>query len=44
MAEMCQPDQIYWCDGSEENELKEMVEAIAAVELDREKRVLPFPR
>lgn len=37
MAEMCQPDQIYWCDGSEEeNErlLKEMVASGAAVELD----------
>jgi len=41
MADMCQPDQIYWCDGSEEeNErlLKEMVESGAAVELDPEKR------
>ena len=46
MAEMCQPDQIYWCDGTEEeNErlLKEMVASGAAVELDPEKsRVLPF--
>ncbi|MGI6373522.1 MAG: phosphoenolpyruvate carboxykinase (GTP) [Caldicoprobacterales bacterium] len=41
MAEMCQPDQIYWCDGSEEeNErlLKEMVASGAAVELDPEKK------
>ncbi|HZJ57390.1 MAG TPA: phosphoenolpyruvate carboxykinase (GTP) [Clostridia bacterium] len=41
MAEMCQPDKIYWCDGSEEENdrlLKEMVDSGAAVELDPEKK------
>lgn len=41
MSEMCQPDQIYWCDGSqEENDrlLKEMVETGMAEQLDPEKR------
>ncbi len=41
MADMCQPDEIYWCDGSqEENDrlLKEMVESGVAIELDPEKK------
>jgi phosphoenolpyruvate carboxykinase (GTP) len=41
MADMCQPDQIHWCDGSEEeNErmLKEMVDAGMATPLNPEKR------
>jgi len=41
MADMCQPDQIYWCDGSEEeNErlLKEMVDSGLATPLNPEKR------
>lgn len=41
IADMCKPDSIYWCDGSqEENDrlLKEMVESGQAVELDQEKR------
>lgn len=41
VAEMCQPDDIYWCDGSEEeNErlLAEMVEAGMATPLNPEKR------
>ncbi len=41
MADMCQPDQIYWCDGSEaENSrlLKEMVDAGMATPLNPEKR------
>ncbi len=41
MADMCQPDQIYWCDGSEaENSrlLKEMVDSGAATPLNPEKR------
>ena len=41
MAEMCQPDDIYWCDGSEEeNErlLQEMVDSGMAIELNQEKR------
>lgn len=41
MADMCQPDQIYWCDGSqEENDrlLKEMVDSGMATPLNPEKR------
>ncbi len=41
IADMCQPDQIYWCDGSqEENDrlLKEMVDSGLAKPLNPEKR------
>ncbi len=41
MADMCQPDQIYWCNGSEEENsrlLKEMVDAGMATPLNPEKR------
>lgn len=41
MADMCQPEEIYWCDGSEEeNErlLKLMVDSGMAVPLNPEKR------
>jgi len=41
VADMCQPDQIYWCDGSqEENDrlLKEMVDSGMALPLNPEKR------
>lgn len=41
MADMCQPDNIYWCDGSqEENDrlLQEMVDSGAAIRLNQQKR------
>ncbi len=41
MADMCQPDNIYWCDGSqEENDrlLQEMVDSGAAIKLNQQKR------
>lgn len=41
MADMCQPDEIYWCDGSEEeNErlLQMMVDSGMAIKLNSEKR------
>ncbi len=41
MADMCQPDKIYWCDGSEEENtrlLKEMVDSSMATPLNPEKR------
>lgn len=41
MADMCQPDQIYWCDGSqEENDrlLQMMVDSGMAIKLNQEKR------
>jgi phosphoenolpyruvate carboxykinase (GTP) len=41
MADMCQPDEIYWCDGSEkENDhlLKKMVDGGMAIQLNPKKR------
>lgn len=40
-AECCQPDHVYWCNGSEEESqrlLDEMVSSGAAVRLDESKR------
>jgi len=41
MADMCQPDDIYWCDGSEEENqrlLQMMVDSGMAIKLNEEKR------
>ncbi len=41
VADMCQPDEIHWCDGSEEENdllLKKVVDSGAAVPLNPEKR------
>jgi len=41
VADMCQPDQVHWCDGSEEENtrlLEEMVASGAATKLNPEKR------
>ncbi len=41
VANLCQPDQVYWCDGSEEENqrlLQETVDSGAAEKLDAEKR------
>ncbi len=41
MANMCQPDEIYWCDGSEKENhrlLEEMVDSGVAIKLNPEKK------
>jgi phosphoenolpyruvate carboxykinase (GTP) len=41
VADLCQPDQIYWCDGSEEENqrlLQEMVDSGMATKLNEQKR------
>ena len=41
MADMCEPDQIYWCDGSDEENahlLQMMVDGGMAIKLNEEKR------
>lgn len=41
VADLCKPDNIYWCDGSQEEYdrlIKEMVDSGAATLLDPEKR------
>ena len=41
MAELCQPDRIHWCDGSEQEQVelcRQMVEAGTLIQLDESKR------
>ena len=41
MADMCQPNEIYWCDGSEEENhrlLEEMVDSGVAIKLNPKKK------